>query len=56
MPCADEVNALVLDIGTCLVKAGYAGDDVPKAVFPSVSMFAEARHAPVCSCTCNLVP
>jgi len=28
---------LVLDIGTCLVKAGYAGDDVPKAVFPSVS-------------------
>mmetsp|Transcript_14127 Transcript_14127/g.38206 ORF Transcript_14127/g.38206 Transcript_14127/m.38206 type:complete len:438 (+) Transcript_14127:3436-4749(+) len=33
----DEVNALVLDIGTCLVKAGYAGDDVPKAVFPSAA-------------------
>jgi actin-related protein len=24
----DEVNALVLDIGSCLCKGGYAGDDV----------------------------
>nr|ADI46900.1 ARP4m [Volvox carteri f. nagariensis] len=33
----DEVNALVLDLGTHSCKAGYAGDDTPKAVFPSVS-------------------
>jgi hypothetical protein len=34
---ADEVNALVLDAGSYLCRAGYAGDDTPKAVFPSVS-------------------
>lgn len=32
----DEVNAVVLDIGTYAVKAGYAGEDTPKYVFPSV--------------------
>ncbi|MEW5306390.1 MAG: hypothetical protein WDW36_008858 [Sanguina aurantia] len=31
----DEVNAIVVEIGTHTTKAGYAGDDVPKAVFPS---------------------
>lgn len=34
-PTTDEVNACVLDVGTHSVKAGYAGDDTPKAVFPS---------------------
>jgi hypothetical protein len=34
-PKTDEVNACVLDVGTHSVKAGYAGDDTPKAVFPS---------------------
>ena len=33
---ADEVNAIVLDVGTYQVKAGYAGEDTPKFVFPSV--------------------
>jgi hypothetical protein len=33
---ADEVNAVVLDIGTYQTKAGYAGEDAPKFVFPSV--------------------
>jgi len=40
LPCnaaADEVSALVIDLGSHTCKAGYAGDDVPKAVFPSVS-------------------
>ncbi|KAG2429211.1 hypothetical protein HXX76_010981 [Chlamydomonas incerta] len=32
----DEVNALVLDLGTHTFKAGYSGDDTPKAVFPSM--------------------
>lgn len=31
----DEVNAVVVDIGSCTAKAGYAGEDTPKAVFPS---------------------
>jgi actin-like protein 6A len=34
--CADEVNAIVLDVGTYQVKAGYAGEDTPKFAFPSV--------------------
>lgn len=35
---ADEVNALVIDLGSSTVKAGYAGEDTPKALFPSVSL------------------
>ncbi|CAE6419632.1 unnamed protein product [Rhizoctonia solani] len=31
----DEVSAIVLDIGTSTTRAGYAGDDVPKVVFPT---------------------
>ncbi|CAL8463368.1 g2902 [Coccomyxa elongata] len=31
----DEVNALVVDLGSSTVKAGYAGEDNPKALFPS---------------------
>lgn len=33
---ADEINAVVLDAGSLNVKAGYAGEDAPKAVFPSL--------------------
>eukprot|EP00775_Hariotina_reticulata_P005728 gene5728-5968_t len=33
----DEVNAVVVDLGTWQCKAGYAGDDTPKAVFPSLA-------------------
>ena len=33
---ADDVGALVAEIGSTLVKAGHAGDDAPKCVFPSV--------------------
>ena len=32
----DEVAALVCDNGSGMVKAGFAGDDAPRAVFPSV--------------------
>lgn len=31
----DEVSALVLDIGTSTFRAGYAGDDTPKAIIPT---------------------
>ncbi|KAL2905631.1 Actin-related protein 4 [Bienertia sinuspersici] len=34
---ADEVSAIVVDLGSHTCKAGYAGEDAPKAVFPSVS-------------------
>ncbi|KAI5467323.1 actin-related protein, ARP4 class [Mariannaea sp. PMI_226] len=31
----DEVSALVLDPGYCHTRAGFAGEDVPKAILPS---------------------
>ncbi|KZV16607.1 actin-related protein 4 [Dorcoceras hygrometricum] len=31
----DEVSAIVVDLGFHTCKAGYAGEDAPKAVFPS---------------------
>jgi len=38
----DEVQAIVMDIGSTTTKSGYAGEDCPKFVVPSVS----ARIAP----------
>ncbi|CAM6103996.1 unnamed protein product [Calypogeia fissa] len=32
----DEVSAIVLDLGSHTCKAGYAGEDAPKAVLPSM--------------------
>jgi actin beta/gamma 1 len=32
----DDVQAIVIDNGSGLVKAGFAGDDAPRAVFPSI--------------------
>lgn len=32
----DETTALVCDNGSGLCKAGFAGDDAPRAVFPSI--------------------
>merc|ERR1711967_87032 len=32
----DEVAAVVVDNGSGMVKAGFAGDDAPRAVFPSI--------------------
>jgi len=32
----EEVMALVVDNGSGMVKAGFAGDDAPRAVFPSI--------------------
>jgi actin len=31
----DDVAALVIDNGSGMCKAGFANDDVPRAVFPS---------------------
>lgn len=43
----DEVSAIVLDLGSHSVKAGYAGEDQPKAVFPSVVGSVETPAAVV---------
>jgi actin beta/gamma 1 len=32
----DEVAGLVIDNGSGMCKAGFAGDDAPRAVFPSI--------------------
>lgn len=34
----DEVSAIVLDIGSYQTRLGYAGEDSPKLVIPSVSL------------------
>jgi len=47
----DDIAALVVDNGSGMCKAGFAGDDAPRAVFPSivgrprhqVSSLAQAR-------------
>ncbi|CDH58521.1 beta-actin [Lichtheimia corymbifera JMRC:FSU:9682] len=38
----DEVAALVIDNGSGMCKAGFAGDDAPRAVFPS--LVGRPRH------------
>ncbi len=32
----EDVAAVVIDNGSGMVKAGFAGDDAPRAVFPSM--------------------
>ena len=39
---SDEVQALVIDNGSGMCKAGYAGDGAPRAVFPSI--VGRTRH------------
>ena len=34
--CDEESAALVVDNGSGMCKAGFAGDDAPRAVFPSI--------------------
>ncbi len=42
---SDEVQALVIDNGSGMCKAGFAGDDAPRAVFPSI--VGRPRHTGV---------
>ena len=41
LPCnirfGDEQTAVVIDNGSGMIKAGFAGDDAPRAVFPSIA-------------------
>merc|ERR1711887_1518 len=34
--CDEDVAALVVDNGSGMYKAGFTGDDAPRAVFPSI--------------------
>lgn len=36
MYSGDETGAVVVDAGSYSCKFGYAGDDLPKSVFPGV--------------------
>ena len=47
----DEVSAIVIDVGSYSCKAGYAGDDTPKAVFPSVREMPPLLLLPNTSCS-----
>ncbi len=42
---SDEIQTLVVDNGSWFVKAGFAGDDAPRAVFPS--LIGRPRHTGV---------
>lgn len=36
MAVYDDVQSLVIDNSSWLLKAGFAGDDAPRAVFPAI--------------------
>ena len=33
---SEELQSIVIDNGSGMCKAGFAGDDAPRAVFPSI--------------------
>eukprot|EP01084_Bolivina_argentea_P286733 491905_1 len=39
----EETHALVIDNGSGIIKAGFGGDDAPRAVFPTV--VGRSRHS-----------
>ncbi|CAI9776735.1 unnamed protein product [Fraxinus pennsylvanica] len=45
---AEDIQPLVCDNGTGMVKAGFAGDDAPRAMFPSI--IGRPRHTGVMVC------
>lgn len=50
----EETTALVCDNGSGLVKAGFAGDDAPRAVFPSI--VGRPRHQVTLIAPHSLIP
>uniref|UniRef100_A0A0M3IPA3 Actin n=1 Tax=Ascaris lumbricoides TaxID=6252 RepID=A0A0M3IPA3_ASCLU len=51
--CDEEVAALVVDNGSGMCKAGFAGDDAPRAVFPSI--VGRPRHQACSAFQLNLL-
>uniref|UniRef100_A0A2I3SPZ4 Uncharacterized protein n=1 Tax=Pan troglodytes TaxID=9598 RepID=A0A2I3SPZ4_PANTR len=37
----EEIAALVIDNGSCMCKAGFAGDDAPQAMLPSTGVMVD---------------
>ncbi|ELU05751.1 hypothetical protein CAPTEDRAFT_156089 [Capitella teleta] len=52
----DEVGALVFDIGSFSIRAGYAGEDMPKADFPSTLGISDAGDTPMDTADNNVTP
>ena len=46
--CADDVSALVADLGSATTRIGHAGEDFPKAYLSSVSGAGKARCVRAC--------
>ena len=44
----DEIQSVVIDNGSGCVKAGFAGDDAPRSVFPSI--VGRPKHPGVSGC------
>ena len=44
----DDVQALIVDNGSGMCKAGFAGDDAPRCVFPSI--VGRPRHQVYVKC------
>ena len=42
----EEIAGVVIDNGSGMVKAGFAGDDAPRAVFPAIT--GRPRHQVHC--------
>lgn len=45
----EEISAVVLDNGSGMCKAGFAGDDAPRCVFPSI--VGRPRHQVLFYCS-----
>jgi actin-related protein len=52
MPEGEQIQSIVVDNGSGMVKCGFAGDDAPRGVFPSI--VGRPKH-PGVSCTTLLV-
>ena len=56
--CDEDVAALVVDNGSGMCKAGFAGDDAPRAVFPSIvgrpRHQVSKKYPPLASKSCKL--
>ena len=55
--CDEDIAALVIDNGSGMCKAGFAGDDAPRAVFPPIvgRPKIKVNFDPVCVCVCVCV-
>ena len=40
---ADEVQAIVIDNGSGMIKCGFGGDDAPRSIFPNIVGRARQR-------------